>query len=125
MNTLLRKLAEWKGRRRAAQVIVFDGGAEVERTRSFLKGALTGIVISLGVFLMSAPSLPDAAVVEKLQQREQMLRETQQRLQQAMRVADVCLGTAEHLEKTLDAYQTFLGEPTSPPPHLPPMLSAR
>lgn len=109
MNTLLRRLAEWKGRRRAAQVIVFDGGAEVERTRSFLKGALTGITLTLIVFLLTAPTSNDAETVNQIQQRETLLRETNQRLVQAMQVADVCLNTAESLEKTLASYQAVLG----------------
>jgi hypothetical protein len=109
MDTLLRKIAEWKGRRRAAQVIVFDGGAEVERTRSFMKGAVTGVVTALLFFFMTAPTSTDATVVRELERRELLLNETSARLQQAMRVANVCLNTAERLEKTLDSYQSHLG----------------
>lgn len=108
MNTLLRKLVEWKGRRRAAQIIVFDGGAEIERTRAFLKGAITGISITLGVFLLTAPTPNDAAVVEELRRRELLLQEANRRTQQAVSVADVCLSTAEHLETTLHSYHTLL-----------------
>jgi len=109
MDTLLRKIAEWKGRHRAAQVIVFDGGAEVEKTRAFLKGAVTGIVLALLVFFMTAPSSTDARVIEQLQERQTLLDETNERLQQAMTVANVCLSTAERLDKTLDSYQSHLG----------------
>jgi hypothetical protein len=109
MDTLLRKIAEWKGRNRAAQVIVFDGGAEVERTRAFLKGAVTGIGVALVVFFMTAPTSTDGAVIEELRQRELLLHETTHRLQQAMSVANVCLNTAERLDRTLDAYQSHLG----------------
>ena len=109
MDTLLRKIAEWKGRHRAAQVIVFDGGAEVEKTRAFLKGAVTGIVMALLVFFMTAPSSTDARVIEQLQERQTLLDETNARLQQAMTVANVCLSTAERLDKTLDSYQSHLG----------------
>ena len=114
MDTLLRKIAEWKGRRRAAQVIVFDGGAEVEKTRAFLKGTGTGIVSALLVFFMTAPSTTDAKVIEELQEREELLEETSARLQQAMNVADVCLSTAERLDKTIDSYQSHLGAKRRP-----------
>ena len=109
MDTLLRKIAEWKGRRRAAQVIVFDGGAEVEKTRAFVKGAVTGIVLALAVFFMTAPSSTDAKVIEALHERQVLLDQTSARLQQAMEVADVCLSTAERLDKTIDSYQSHLG----------------
>jgi hypothetical protein len=109
MDTLLRRFAEWKGRRRAAQVIVFDGGAEVEKTRAFLKGAVTGITLCLLVFLLTAPSMTDSDLVIELQRREVLLSEVNQRMEQAMTVARVCLNTAEQLEKTLSAYQNFLG----------------
>lgn len=109
MDTLLRRFAEWKGRRRAAQVIVFDGGGEVERTRAFVKGAVTGITLCLLVFLLTAPSMTDSDLVVELRHREVLLTEANQRMKQAMTVANVCLNTAEQLEKTLSAYQTFLG----------------
>ena len=109
MDTLLRKLAEWKGRHRAAQVIVFDGGAEVETTRAFLKGATTGIVTALLVFVIMAPTSTDGRVIEELQERQVLVEETNERLQQAMAVAKVCLNTAERLDKTIDSYQSHLG----------------
>ncbi len=109
METLLRKLAEWKGRRRAAQVIVFDGGAEVETTRAFMRGALSGIVITLAVFLLTAPTTTDASAIAELERRATLLREADRRMQQAIGVANVCLDTAEHLQQTLASYQTFLG----------------
>lgn len=109
MDMLLRKLAEWKGRRRAAQVIVFDGGAEVERTRAFLKGALVGIVLSLATFLLTAPTATDAGTLGELRHREALLHESDLRLRQAVHVADVCLATAEHLQRTVASYQSYLG----------------
>jgi hypothetical protein len=109
MDTLLRKLAEWKARRRAAQVIVFDGGAEVERTRAFLKGALTGIALSFGVFLLTAPDATDAATLQELRHREALLHETDRRLQQALQVTDLCLSTADRLQRTVAAYEGYLG----------------
>lgn len=108
MDTLLRKLVEWKGRRRAAQIIVFDGGAEVEKTRAFVKGTVTGIVLTLGVFLLTAPTSNDPQAVEELRRRELLLAEANQRTAQAVSVADICLNTAEHLERTLDSYQSAL-----------------
>lgn len=114
MDTILRKIAEWKGRRRAAQVIVFDGGADVEKTRAFVKGAVTGIIMALLVFFMTAPTSTDARVIEKLQERQGLLDETNQRLQQAMTVANVCLNTAERLDRTLESYQSRLGAKTGP-----------
>lgn len=111
MDTLLRKLAEWKGRSKAAQVIVFDGGAEVERTRSFLKGAVTGISLSLITFLFTAPSNANSELVEALDVRSELLEQNSVRLEQAIRVADVCMDTAERLEQTLASYKGFLGTP--------------
>ena len=109
MDTLLRKLAEWKGRSRAAQVIVFDGGAEVATTRAFARGALSGIVLTLIVFLLTAPTTTDPSAVAELENREHLLRDANERTEQAMGVAKVCLATAEHLEQTLESYQAFLG----------------
>lgn len=109
MDTVLRMLAQWKGRRKAAQVIIFDGGAEVERTRSFLKGAFTGIVLATGAFLLTAPTTTDGRMVEQVAERERLLDDTNQRLAQAVKVADVCLNTAQDMERTLDSYESFLG----------------
>lgn len=114
MDTILRKIAEWKGRHRAAQVIVFDGGADVEKTRAFLKGAVTGIIMALLVFFMTAPTSTDARVIEELQERQGLLDETNDRLQQAMTVANVCLNTAERLDRTIETYQSHLGAKLGP-----------
>jgi hypothetical protein len=108
MNTLLRRLAEWKAGHSGAQVIVFDGGAEVERTRSFLRGTLLGAALTLGAFVLTAPTTTDARTVEELQRRELLLDEPNRRLRQALEVADVCLTTAGQLEKTLTGYQALL-----------------
>jgi hypothetical protein len=109
MNTLLRRIAEWKGRRKAAQIIVFDGGAEVERTRAFFKGASVGAVLTLGLFLLSAPNTRDELLMEEINRRDERLREANERLGQAIAVADMCLATAESLERTFSSYQSFLG----------------
>lgn len=115
MNTLLRKLAEWKARRTAAQIIVFDGGAEVERARSFLNGALAGVGISTALFLITAPGSSDPTLLDELERRQTLVREAHQRLSQAVAVADVCLSTAHQLEETLESYQSFLsGSSTRP-----------
>lgn len=115
MNTLLRWLAERKAGRSGAQVIVFDGGAEVERTRSFMRGTLLGATLTLGAFLLTAPTTTDARTVEELEKREMLVQEANRQLRQAIEVADVCLNTAGQLEKTLAGYQSLLrGSVTSP-----------
>lgn len=108
MDALLRKYVEWKGKRKAAQIIVFDGAAELERTRSFLQGAVTGVVLSFGLFALTAPTTADPRIVEEAQHREALLDESNQRLQQALIVADLCVTTAQKLEQTLETYQQFL-----------------
>ena len=109
MDTLLRVLAEWKGRRRAAQVIVFDGGADVATTRAFARGAVSGILITLVVFLLTAPTLTDMTAQAEMEHRKTLLEEANRRSEQAMGIARVCLETAGHLERTLASYQSFLG----------------
>ena len=86
MDIILRRIALWKGRRKSAQIIVFDGGGDVQRSRAFLKGALTGIAITAGLFALTAPNLPDAGLVEQLDRREDMLRYSNDRLSQAVRL---------------------------------------
>lgn len=108
MNTLLRRLAEWKGRRRAAQIIVFDGGAEVETSRAFLKGAMIGVALTTALFLVSAPGTSDEHLLDEMERRRALVREANQRLTQAVAIADVCLSTANQLEETLASYQAFL-----------------
>lgn len=109
MDTLLRRLAEWKARQRGAQIIVFDGGAEVERARAFLRGALTGVGLTLALFLLTGPRDTDPVAVEEARHRGELLQDANQRLAQAVEVAEVCLATAENLERTLASYQSFLG----------------
>lgn len=109
MDSVLRRLAEWKARSKAAQVIVFDGGAEVERTRAFLKGAAAGVALSFGLVLLTAPTDADEHLLDEARQRERLLRDADRQLQQAVQVADVCLNTAEQLERTVETYEKFLG----------------
>lgn len=110
VDTILRWLVQWKGRRKAAQIIVFDGGAEIDKARSFFRGTITGIVISSGIFLLTAPNAPDSALLAQARHREQLLRESDQRVKQAMAVTDVCLNTAEKVQRTLESYQQLLRE---------------
>jgi len=109
MDLLLRKLAEWKARQKGAQIIVFDGGAEVERARSFLRGAVMGVGLTFAVFLLAGPRRGDPVAIEEARQRGELLEDANARLAQAVEVAEVCLATAENLERTLSAYQSFLG----------------
>lgn len=108
IDTILRRLVEYKARRRAAQIIVFDGGAEIDRIRSFAKGAVTGTILSFGIMLVAAPNAPDAALLVEVKQREQLLRESNQRTEQAMAVADACLQTAERVQRSVNSYQQLL-----------------
>ena len=109
MKTLLRKIAEWKGKHRSAQIIIFDGAADVQKTEAFLKGALTGIVMALLVFLLTAPSTNDPGLIEELDRRQKLLTESHRRMDQAVEVAHMCLETAGQLEETLASYQAYLG----------------
>ena len=109
MERFLRRLAEWKGRKRGAQVIIFDGGAEVEKTRAFMKGVFVGSGIAVVAFVLTGPTTMDPALTEQIQRRDALLRESNSRAAQAIRVADVCLSTAQNLERTLATYQQFLG----------------
>jgi len=108
MYTLLRWIAEWKGRRRGAQVIVFDGGAEVERTRAFLRGAVTGIVVATFAFVLMSPTTLGAGLTEELQRKDAQLREARQRAEQAVTIAGVCLNTAQTMKETLDGYRRMV-----------------
>lgn len=105
MYTLLRWIAEWKGGRRGAQVIVFDGGAEVERTRAFLRGAVTGIAAATLAFVLMSPTTPGVGLAEELRRRDAQLREARERADQAVAIAGMCVGTAQTLKETLDGYR--------------------
>lgn len=109
MKEILRRFAEWKGRRKGAQIIIFDGGAEVEKTRSFLKGSFVGAGVAIAAFALTGPTTLDPQLVEEIGRRADLLEESNARAEQAMQVADVCLTTAQNLENTLAAYQAFLG----------------
>lgn len=109
MQAFLRRLSEWKGRRRGAHIVFFDGAADADKTRSFLKGAFAGAGIAILAFAVTAPTTLDPELVEEIGRREALVRESNERAAQALQVADVCLTTAQNLENTLAAYQAFLG----------------
>ncbi|HET6232477.1 MAG TPA: hypothetical protein VFE05_20545 [Longimicrobiaceae bacterium] len=108
METLLRRYAEWRGQCKAAQVIVFDGAAEIERTRSFMKGAATGIILSFATLALAAPGTVDPDLLRETQHRADLVREAEGRVRQATALANTCLATAQHMEQTLDGYQRVL-----------------
>lgn len=116
MDTLLRKLAEWRTGGSAAQIIVVEGGAEVETSRAFVRGAVVGIGVASIIFVLTAPSRSDPNLLEELERREQLVRESQARVLQAVSIADVCLTTAQQLEQTLSSYQAFLSGRAAPGP---------
>lgn len=109
VDILLRMYAEWRGRRKAAQIIIFDGAAEIDKTRSFLRGALTGIAISFVAVAILAPSTIDPAAMDELQRREALVHDANARAAQAVALVDVCMNTAQGMEQTLKSYQQFLG----------------
>lgn len=113
MQEFLRRLSRWKGERKGAQVIIFDGGADVEKTRSFLKGTFVGAGLAIAAFAVTAPTMLDPQLADEISHREELLHESNARADRAMEVADVCLSTARNLESTLAAYQAFLGSGTS------------
>ncbi len=121
LNSVLRKLTEWKARRKAVQIIVLDGGADLEKTRSFAKGVAVGVGLTALVLALTAPTAMDAELLEEIAEREALLDETKRRAEQAMGVADFCLTTAQNMEQTLTAYQSFLGSSDA---SLPPSFGA-
>lgn len=109
MDGILRRFVEWKARRKGAQIIIFDGGTEVEKTRSFVKGTLVGVGIAVLALSLTGPTVMDPVLASEIERRGTLLRESSERAEQAMRVADVCLSTAQNLERTVAAYQALLG----------------
>lgn len=113
MDVLLRVYAAWKGRRRAAQIIVFDGAAELETARAYLRGGLAGAGISLLLFMLMAPGTVSPDVLHEFEQREMLVREAQERSAQATSLVHACLRTAEGMEETVLAYRQMLGKPVA------------
>lgn len=108
MDALLRWYAQWRGRSRAAQVIVFDGGAEVEKTRYFFRGAVFGIAASFVVMSLAAPGSVDAGLLNEVERHSVIARDASARAAEAAKVATLCLNTAQHMEWTLAQYRSAL-----------------
>jgi hypothetical protein len=106
MRAFLKGLSAWRARRKGAQIVVVDGAGELEKTQAFAKGAMA---VATAAVIIAAPAPNDSHLLEEIERREALLEESSQRAAQAIRVADVCLATANNLERTLAAYQTFLG----------------
>lgn len=109
MNVLLRKYAEWKGRRKAAQIIIFDGAAEIEKTQAFGKGILAGMLAATGLYVMIAPTAVAPDLMREIALREVIVHEAQERVEEAIQLTALCLSTANGMERTLDSYQRLLG----------------
>ena len=109
MDLLLRKWAEWKGRSRAAQVIIYDGAAEYEKARSFARGVLAGALGVCVVFALAAPNAVDFELLEVASHRQALVHEANHRADQAVELAQLCLKTATDMDHTLNAYQEMLG----------------
>jgi hypothetical protein len=109
MDALLRRYAEWKGKRKAAQIIVFDGSTEIERTRSFMKGCVTGVAAAGAVFALAAPTSVSPTLAAELAQREDLVHQANERAGQAAALAETCVRTAEGMQSTLRSYQQLMG----------------
>ncbi len=108
MYTLLRWLVEWKARRRGAQVIIFDGGAEVERTRAFFHGACAGGGAVIAVIILAAPTGSDPALRAETEHRGELLVEANRRTREAVTITEACLQTAQTMKETLDGYREIV-----------------
>lgn len=109
MDVLLRAYAAWKGRRPAAQIIVFDGGADVQTSRAFLRGGLVGAGVSFLLFALMAPGTVSADLLDEFERRELLVQEARARSEQATGLVHACLRTAEGMEETILAYRAMLG----------------
>ncbi|HET6765571.1 MAG TPA: hypothetical protein VFH27_17950 [Longimicrobiaceae bacterium] len=110
MEALLRWYVGWRGRSTGARVILYDGAAEVEKTRSFVRGALTGIAFSFGIVALAAPGSADSALLAEASRRAALVHEAEARAQQAAHITDACLVTAQRLDQTLADYKRALGD---------------
>ncbi|HEX8691070.1 MAG TPA: hypothetical protein VF746_01410 [Longimicrobium sp.] len=111
MDVLVRRWVEWKGRRKAAQVIIYDGAAEYEKTRSFVRGIALGALGMTVVFALTAPTAVDPQLVEQSVRRQTLLMDANRRADEAVEVANLCLRTASSMEQTLHSYQEMLRKP--------------
>jgi hypothetical protein len=110
MGSLLRKYAEWKGKRKAAQVIIFDGAAEIEKVQSFGQGLVLGILLATLAYVLVAPSAVEPALMDEVTRREALVQEATQRADEAMLLTNLCLSTAQGMERTLGSYQRLLSQ---------------
>ena len=111
MDVLLRKWVEWKGRRKAAQVIIYDGAAEYEKTRSFVRGLLMGSLGMAVLYALTAPTAVDLELLEEAERRQTLVNEANQRADQAVELAKLCVNTATGMDRTLHAYKEMLRDP--------------
>jgi hypothetical protein len=109
MHVLLRRWVEWKGRRKAAQVIIYDGAAEYEKTRSLIIGIVVGALGMSFVFALMAPTAIDPHLLEAAERRQLLADEANQRADQAIEIAQLCLETASSMDHTLADYKKMLG----------------
>lgn len=110
MDALLRRYVEWRGRTKAAQVIVYDGGAEVEKTRYFVRGILSGVALSFLILSLAAPGTVNPELLAEADRRADLVHQANARAEQAVKVADLCLSTARRMDRTLDEYRRTLGK---------------
>lgn len=108
MYTLLRWFVEWKARQRGAQVIVFDGGSEVERTRAFFHGVCLGGGAVLVVVVLTAPAGADPALHAEAERRGRLLAEANRRTEEAVTITEACLQTAQTMKETLEGYREIV-----------------
>ncbi|HEV2150102.1 MAG TPA: hypothetical protein VGR37_22080 [Longimicrobiaceae bacterium] len=108
MYTLLRWIVEWKARRRGAQVIVFDGGSEVERSRAFFQGLCVGGGAVLLVGILTAPALSDPGLRAEAERRGVLLAEASRRTEEAVSITAACLQTAQTMRETLEGYREIV-----------------
>ncbi|HEU0051907.1 MAG TPA: hypothetical protein VFQ39_01975 [Longimicrobium sp.] len=111
MDALLRRWVEWKGRSRAAQVIIYDGAAEYEKTRSFVRGILAGVLGMSVFFALTAPTSVDPTLLEEAANRQLLVEQAHERADQAVELAQLCLKTASKMDQTLASYQKVLRSP--------------
>jgi hypothetical protein len=111
MDALLRRWVEWKGRSRAAQIVIYDGAAEYEKTRSFVRGIVAGVVGMSVFFALTAPTTVDPSLLEVARHRQVLVDEAHQRADQAVELAQLCLKTATNMDQTLASYQSMLRSP--------------
>lgn len=106
MYTLLRKFVEWKAKQKGAQIIIYDGASEIEKTRAFAKGSVAGIVMAFALVLLTAPTSMSPSLIAEVEQRERLLAEANQKIQEAVAISETCLNTAATMEETLKAYHS-------------------